>query len=335
MNNNNNHEVLGLVVPTNEPKIAFAYLLSTLHNLREVAPLATILFNFQKPWDDKLITEALEICHREGFETRHTFNEYIIPEKGYVPFNKIRYDAAALMPEAEFFMLMDDDFSFLPRSASYQKSAGEQLLDIISYLVSYPDCGFVMLKGRLYLNEVPKYMITPALTLENRYITDKGIILRNFNPEEGLVVPNSAVGLYGSDEEKVACGWRLKHNYYPAVINRCRIKHYENSVNNSQEGIAIPGEDMYKWNSKRILDENTNKWMKENIYSEFNNRGWRITALIDPEEYSGIDLQDDLIRASYSVDTSKARGSKEVIIDSILDKINLVENNSILEEELG
>ena len=147
------HTILGLAVPTNEPDVAFNYLLNTLDPLKSVAPITTFLFNFQKPWDEESIQKAVDICESKGFAVRYAFNSYEIKAKGEVPFNKIRNDACKLMPEAKFLVLMDDDFSFQWRSNSVVKSAGEQYLDIIDYMVKYPKCGFVLLKGKLLLED--------------------------------------------------------------------------------------------------------------------------------------------------------------------------------------
>ena len=301
-----NHEILGFAVPTNEPDVAFNYLLSSIENLREVAPISTFLFNFQKPWTEDQISKAVKICEDNGFAVRYTFNTYEIKGKGLIPFNQIRGDACKLMPNAKFYVLMDDDFSFLPRSGSYNKSAGELYLDLIYYMTKHPDCGFILLKGRLYLNEVPKYQIAPALSLDNRYITDKGILLRNFKPEEGLALPNSALGLLGSDEEKIACSWRLFNGMYPAVINRCRTLHYENCNTTKVENKPVSGEDMYGWNKKDILDANVNKYIKEHFYADFKNGAWRITQLVDHQHYlevGGCDVTDPEVRASRTMMT--------------------------------
>lgn len=301
-----NHEILGLAIPTNEPSTAFNYLLNSTHNLSELAPISTILFNFQSPWNEELMSKAIDICKSAGFEVRYTYNSYEIAGKGLVPFNRIRGDACNLMPNAKFFMLMDDDFSFRGRTGSLQKSAGEQIIDVVHYLMTNPKCGFVLIKGNYYLKEVPKYVVAPAISLENRYITDKGIILRSFH-DEGLVVPNDAIDLLGSDEEKVACSWRMYKGYYPAVINHARILHYENCNSTTIENAPKTGESMYQWNTKDILDANANKYIREHFYADFQNRSWRPTALVDPTQYylvGGADVTEESFRSQHSIDYS-------------------------------
>lgn len=299
-----NHEILGFVVPTNEPDVAFNYLLSSLDGLEDAAPISTFLFNFQKPWTDDQIKRAVELCESHGFAVRYTFNSYEIKGKGLVPFNQIRGDACKLMPEAKFFMLMDDDFSFRGRSGAISKSAGDQIVDIIHYMLSHPKCGVTLLKGNYYLKEVAKYEVAPAVSIDNRYITDKGIILKNFDPDNGLVVPIEALSLLGSDEEKVACAWRLFHGYYPAVINHARILHYENCNSTTVENAPVKGEAMYNWNTDEILDANTNKFIREHFYKDFKNGAWRITKLVDHNQYlraGGPDVTDKDFRSSATV----------------------------------
>lgn len=314
----NNHEILGLAVPTNEPDTAFNYLLASLDGLKEVAPISTFLFNFQKPWTDNQIKEAIRICESYGFEVRHTYNSYEITGKGKVPFNQIRGDACYLMPEAKFFMLMDDDFSFRGRSGSLAKSAGEQITDIVHYMLANPRCGFTLLKGNYYLKEVARYEVAPAISLENRYITDKGIILRNLG-ESGLVVPDEALSLVGSDEEKIACSWRLHEGYYPAVINHTRILHYENCNSKQVENAPVKGETMYQWNAESILEFNANKFIREHYYPEFVNRAWRPTQLVDHDYYASVggpDILESEFRKSHTI--SYANRSNQVVISEIL-----------------
>ena len=314
----NPHTILGLAVPTNEPDVAFNYLLATVHNLKAVAPIASFLFNFQKPWTEEQILKAVDICEENGFEVRYSINSYTVEGKGKVPFNAIRGDACRLMPEAKFFVLMDDDFSFLPRSATCYKSAGEQYVDCIKYLTEHPDCGILLLKNKVNAHLIPKYFIMPAVSLDNVYITDKGIILRNFDPENGWVVPHTAIDLLGSDEEKVACSWRLAHGLYPAIMNFTRTLHYENANKISGDKVQS-GEVMYQWNTKEILDANANRFIRENFYPAFKNRGWRPTRLIDPAHYlsiSGIDFTEDDIRESLTKQVSfDTTGDPQAIID--------------------
>lgn len=304
----NPHTILGFVCPTNEPEVAFSLLLSSMENLKEVAPISTFLFNFQKPWTDEQVHKAVDICKSNGFEVRFTFNSYTIKGKGLIPFNRIRADAAKLMPEAKFFALTDDDFAYQGRNGSYMKSAGEQYIDLIYYMMKYPKCGFILMKGRYYLNDIKKYNIAPTPNLDNRYLTDKGILVRNFNPVEGLLLPNSALDLLGSDEEKIICGWRLYNGFYPAAINRAKTLHYEHNNTKDLTKKVFSGEEMYAWNEKSILDDNVNKFIRENYYPDFHNRGWRVTKIVDDNDYylaGGINLKDSDTRENHTMDTSK------------------------------
>ena len=329
-----NHEILGFVIPTNEPDVAFSYLLSSLDGLKDAAPISTFLFNFQKPWTYDQIRRAVKICESYGFAVRYTFNSYEIKGKGLVPFNQIRGDASKLMPEAKFFMLMDDDFSFRGRSSASSRSAGDQIVDIVHYMVSHPNCGITLLKGNYYLKEVNKYEVAPAVSIDNRYVTDKGIILKNFDPDNGLVVPNEALALLGSDEEKLACAWRLFHGYYPAVINHARILHYENCNSTMIENAPVTGETMYGWNTNEILEANTNKFIREHFYKDFKNRAWRITQLVDYEQYlqaGGFDITDANFRSLATVNYESRSTIKNIQdIESLTQEVMQYEKNCIL-----
>lgn len=320
MNSTNPHDILGFVCPTNEPEVALRFLLASIENLKEVAPISTFLFNFQQPWTEEQTHKAVDICKSNGFEVRFTFNSYTIKGKGLIPFNRIRADAAKLMPEAKFFALTDDDFAYQGRSGSYWKSAGEQYIDLIYYMMKYPRCGFILMKGRFYLNDIEKYNIAPTPALDNRYITDKGILARNFSPAEGLLIPDSALDLLGSDEEKIICSWRLYNGFYPAAINRAKTLHYEhNNTKDSAKKISS-GEEMYAWNEKSILDDNVNKFIRENYCPDFYNKGGRVSKIVDYEAYyvaGGINLEDSNIRENHTMDTSKLNSIS--LINEIID----------------
>ena len=204
-----------------------------------------------------------------------TFSQYIIEKKGEVPFNQIRYDACKLLPDAKFFVLADDDFSF-------NNGASDDYFMSLIYLLENPQCGMVLMKGRIFLPELSKGEVGPIDIFNFRCITDKGIILRNL--EGGLVLPDEALVLVGSDEEKIACSWRMYQGYYPAFINRCKTRHYENN----NQGDVTSGEDMYNWNKSEILDNNVNKFIKDNFYKDFVNGGWRRVQLVDVDHFNEV-----------------------------------------------
>lgn len=303
--NFNPHTILGIAIPTNEPETCKEYFLASLEYMKEVAPISTILFNFQRPWTSNQIYEAVNICENLGFEVRWSFNEYKIEGKGKVPFNKIRNDACKLMPEAKFFALTDDDFKYRGPSASMNKTAGQQYVDVIDYLTTFENCGLVLMSGTM-VKKVPKYCIAPV-DLTNTYLTGRGFVMRSMG-EEGLTLPKDCLHLVGSDEERVSAGFRLVKGLYPAKMPFSRTAHYENKVQ--------PGHEMYDWNNEEILNSNNAKYIRDNYNKNF--KGKDTFNVVDPEKYfsaGGIDVYDKEVVEQYT------RSYQDVSTEELVSKI--------------
>lgn len=283
---------LGLVIPTNEPNVAFEYLLKSLGHLESISSRIVLLFNFQKPYTDSQINKVVEICEFHNLKYRVRFTEYDIKGQGMVPVVRIRHDSASLA-YCKYYMLADDDFTFLSGSA-------QQLSRVLDYMNSHPSCGSALLKGKDKDQGVKNFVIRPCRSFRIRCITDKGIILRSI--PGGVLFPEDALSLVGSDEEKVAVTWRIHQGYYPVLVYNTRIRHYENSSSNKKEKRAVPGSVMHQWNKKSILKDNVNKFIKEKFYPEFDNRGGVPTVLYDINTYekiSGVSI-DDLEEVVYN-----------------------------------
>lgn len=263
-----NLRILGLAMPTNEPTTFRKFWLPYLDNIKEISPFTTCLFNFQSPWTDEEIVEVIKKCESKGFEVRYAINSYEIPKYGYVPFNKMRNDAAGLMPEAKFYMITDDDMSYMPAKGD-KKSAGRQILECIHYLTKFPDCGLVLI-GNNRDNDVEDGKISPV-PLKNNYWNRKGIIFRNLGTPDEHLFPKESLKLYGSCEEKVCSGARLAKGWYPAKIKNGSILHTENLLKCSYDGVELEKDEskvscglVYGWGKKEIVRENNLKFIKEN-----------------------------------------------------------------------
>lgn len=328
----NPHTILGCALPTNEPKTAFDYILSSLEYFKEVAPITTFLFNFQAPWTDEDIKKAVDMCESYGFEVRYTYNSYTVEGRGLVPFNQIRHDACALMPEGKFFALTDDDFKYRWGTAKNNRSAGQQYVDTIHYLTTHEKCGLVLMGGSLF-KKIPRHHIGPV-DLQNTFITGHGYVMRSLGPDVALTLPVDALWCLGSDEEKVCAGARLSRGYYPAKFGNSRTLHYENhrgkdktqklletmdetELETVNDGKITGGAQVYGWNRVDILDSNNNKFIRDNYNPKFKGQGYY--NVVDTELYfknGGIDVYDKRVVEEYTTDYTD-RDSEEQIKEII------------------
>lgn len=313
------HTLLGFALPTNEPQTAFDYILTSLDNLRAVAPISTFLINFQKPWTKEEMEKAVEIIKSYGFAVRYTYNEYEIKGKGLVPFNRIRDDACKLMPEAFAYALTDDDMTYKGSSATMKKNAGEQFLDSIHYLLTHEKCGMVLFGGSLY-RKSPNYVLQPC-DIVNTYITGKGLIFRNLG-DECRTIPKECLDFVGSDEEKVSAAYRLAKGYYPVKLRMARVHHYENhrskeKKKKNEDKLVTSGQDAYGWNTEEILNANNLGYIKKNFNPKYKGKdNYDVCSLENYFNGGGIDVYDEEIVKKYRKNYENM--SKDEVISDII-----------------
>lgn len=254
----NNHSILTLLLPTNEPETLRRFWLPSLDNLKEIAPIATIAINFQKPYTESDIEDIIDKIEQYGFNVVSTFNEYTIDGPGLVPFNKIRNDTAMLNSESLFYALTDDDFSYQGPSASVNKTAGHQYLDIIHYMLKHKNCGFTLIGGSM-IKAVPINHIGMTNPYTTFYAVKKGYILRNMNDHGFCIYPDDAIDMKGAGEEKIIAASRLALGYYPATLKCGRTHHYENW---KKDGVKNGAEE-YNWELKEVLDNNVHRYLND------------------------------------------------------------------------
>lgn len=264
----NSHNLLGIVLPTNNPEAMRKYFLPSLVNAKEIAPYVTFLLNFQKPYTQEESEEVIKAITDLGFKCKVMYSSHTISAPGLVPINLIREETSSLAPDCKYFMIFDDDMSFMGPSTSMHRNAGVQILECLIYLLSYRKCGVLVCGGTL-VKKIKKDTISP-IDYCREYVTGKGLILKNVRGEgQGNFVPWSAIGLYGSDEEKVAAAYRISQGYFVAEIPFMRINHYENQRSSRNKKGKIPGKDLYQWNTDEIKDNNNFKFIRENYCSEY------------------------------------------------------------------
>lgn len=255
------HDILTLTIPTNEPKTFMNYFLKSLPMMRDVAPVSTIACNFQEPWTEDEVRDAVVSMEELGFKVCYQHvGKYHVESKGLVPFNRIRHDTAMLNKNSVFFALTDDDFEYRGPSASINKTAGHQYLDSLMYLTMFRNCGFVLMGGTMF-KAVPRNHIGPV-KLDEWFITGRGFIFRNMAPDF-YVYPNDALDLKGAGEEKLIAAARMNEGFFPAKMGFARTRHDE--IRNRPD--VVPGHEMYGWLKEEIVEQNLNKYINDHYHT--------------------------------------------------------------------
>lgn len=286
------HNIVGLILPTIEPYTMRKYFLSSLENLKEIAPIANVCINFQNPYTQEDVDEIVSKIESYGFKVYWQLREkYEVPKKGYVQFNKIRNDAVKLNPNSLIYVLTDDDFSYQGPSPK-SPSAGVQYLRTIFYMLNhYEKCGCVLTGGSMYRYN-PINTIGPTKDFNNEwFITGKSLFLRSMRDYGYELFPEDSLELYGAKEECLLCASRINEGLFPAKFGNARIKHDENR--NHDENIQ-PGYEEFGWLEDEIIENNVNKYIRDHYHT--NMRGVYCYDVCLPEVYkkkSGIDHKDE------------------------------------------
>lgn len=306
------HNILTLLMPTNEPETLKRFWLPSLNNLTEIVPISTIAINFQYPYTEREVNDIVSQIESYGFRVKYQLRDkYNVEGKGMVPFNQIRHDTAMLNPDSLFYALTDDDFSYQGPSASVHKTAGAQYLDIIHYMLAHAECGFTLIGGPMI-----KAVDINHIGLTNPYTTfyavKKGYILRNMKDYGFCIYPDDAIDMKGAGEEKIIAASRLAEGLYPATMKCGRTHHYENW---KKDGVKNGAED-YGWELQEVLDNNVHKYLNEhyNVHVDRLTNMW----ICDPSIYysrGGYEYTDD-VRKKLDSDYS------EYNIHEILSMIN-------------
>lgn len=291
------HKILCIAIPTCEPDVFMKYWINSLHYLEDAKDIITIAINFQKPWTDELIESAISQIEDMGFKYECCFNEYDIPSKGLVPICKIRNDTFELCPDSLFYVLTDDDFQYCGPSATAPKTAGQQYIDIVHYMLqNYDKCGMTIIGGSM-IRKIPKNHIMPVPI--NTHVTNlKGIVIRNMRDYGFNMFPNDSLSLYGAGEERILAASRLWNNLYIAKMGFGRTHHYEVQ----KKSDVVNGIEMYEWDSKNIIDNNVNKYLRDH-YNSVTGDTLHDGKIIDDTNYTGI--SQDEFESYLSIDYSK------------------------------
>lgn len=307
----NPHDILCLILPSNEPEVMKTHLMTSIDAFKEVAPISTFCLNFQDPYTEEYADECINIIKSYGFNVYYTKDKaYEVKGKGLVPINKIRNDTAELMISTpKFYALIDDDMTFRYGTDKMRKTAGQQYVDAIHYMTFHQRCGVLMIGGTLIKNP-PRYVIAPT-SLPNSYLTNRGYILKAMPKESGSFLPNEAIDLLGSDEDRLLASYRLYNGFYPAKMAHGRTSHYDSKD-------ITPGYMMYEWNTQKILDENNHGFIRNHYFKDFDGSEYN-TRVVDWDHYisvGGIDVYNEQVIRDNSVNyenKSTEESIKEII----------------------
>lgn len=268
-NPNSRTKLLGICVPTVEPKKMDEYLLSDemLEALEPIKDIAVFLINFQPPFTEAAARRRAKKLTGAGFSIKYRLNSYNL--KNGVPFNRIRSDCARIDPNCPFYLLLDDDMIAKTPSGN-SRILGQQYLDGIDYLLKYRMCGGVYYTRRYYTRD-PYYkskgkirnVIRPLRLNGMHYETGCGMLLRNlqvFDDEESPLFPVSALKMIGGGEEAVLATWRLSRGYFLARHPHTSNYHLQENTN----GTARKG-----WTSNSVYRENLFKYLDEEFGCDY------------------------------------------------------------------
>lgn len=122
-------------------------------------------------------------------------------------------DAAMLNPETDYYLVMDDDFVFMPGTPKYMRSSGERYCEAAKYLLANPDCGVLKCDASLGGN-YQKWAIDAS---HNAFPEiKKGLFIKNIYGGELF---QDAVGLLGPHDLQMAYLVISQGYYYAKQFN--------------------------------------------------------------------------------------------------------------------
>jgi len=191
---------IGLILPSNRPDTCDKMVFSTesLGNLSGLS--ATFLAAFQDPVSELDAARFEGRCKDHGLGFRCTWRE----QNGTPSMFDLRQTAADLMPDADVFVFIDDNFEFLDGAAAVYDEVARFCCDV-------SDASVIQCQGSLGGGSFGRAV--KRSTTHHWTGTERGLFLRN--DFDGLIFPRDALGLVGGYEELIAAYWRInKFNYY-------------------------------------------------------------------------------------------------------------------------
>lgn len=242
---------LGIILPTNNPKSFFEYAFNSFKHLKKMTEFGHIkvLFNFQPPWDDSKINLTLDSLLSEcKIDSVVNFSNQESPASMF----RLRGDAAALWPEADFYMFADDNMVYSERgTAKYPSPSWERYEQCIEYMMTFPSCGILQCEGSLG-GDVQKMQIRPSTS--GLISTTRGLFFRNVNG--GNLYSPEAMKLAGGMEETVLGFSLMERGFFFAKQFNNPTQHKQKSrIYDNTEQNHITNYDLLHRNAERYIRE--------------------------------------------------------------------------------
>lgn len=168
---------LGIIIPTNQPTEFFSVMHDTLVHLSPMLKQirVSLLMTFQPPWTKTQMQQVEARCAFLGLGFRSVFYRH---KKGSTArMAHLRNAAAELLPQANWYMLADDNLRFMAHGTPcYAGGSAERYLQVIHYLNAFVNCGTVMCEGSLG-GAAARLSIRP--TKVGLIATARGLFFRN------------------------------------------------------------------------------------------------------------------------------------------------------------
>jgi hypothetical protein len=165
------------------------------------------LFHFQGPWRMGTMADALKLTREAGFQRLSTYTE----QRPYSAY-QLRQTAALLWPEADLYMLCDDNVIFAAQGTpAYPHNTAERYAQVIDYFQTFPRCGVVTCEGSLG-GAIQREAIQP--TTSALMATARGMFFRN--TMKGVIHTNDEMKLNGGLGESVLAYGLMERGYFIA-----------------------------------------------------------------------------------------------------------------------
>lgn len=282
---------LGIIVPSNNPDSYLASFSKSLSRLRFGLNDTdiSILLCAQQPWHTGLIAHAQDEAWVNQIHFKYVFRGASMPPRMCF----YRQSAAALLPEADIYMLADDNMIFGmggdDPEIHHSLTSGECYSEVLDYMYKFPKCGLV----QCHTTAPSGWGRSIRPTNNGLVTTNKGLFLRNING--GKLWPDHTLGFEASLEETVAGYWILEHGYFPA-------RQHENPTLHSIHKI---GDDDLLHN-REIIMRNGGDWVR----THFRDPDWehesgefpwilKLRARIDSGPQVSFDAEDERFVIPY------------------------------------
>ena len=241
---------ISVLLPTCEPEALFTYFIPSVHRIQKLNSLLEFNICFQPPYTEAQINEALTALNNLGFKVNYDVKDYK-PVKPYIPLLKMRNDCSLMTPEADFYCLMDDEFSFESEEACNYFIKALNLFDEDANL------GVISFFNQPVQNWRENFYSTNSglIYRGGKYYGFKGLVpqsLNDFNVKVNTLVPyqnENLINLFGGFQDKFCAMIRLATGAKGLSINNVPINHTENR---KEKGSVSHGWDAAKFESGSI-----------------------------------------------------------------------------------